>query len=63
MVYIKSVDQCVDGFKDTYETDIDCGGVCAATRKCPLNSGCANDGDCLTGACSINNTCAGKQLR
>ena len=53
----------MDGFEDTYETDIDCGGVCAALRKCPLNSGCANDRDCVTGTCSINNICAGKQLR
>ena len=63
MVFIKSADQCSDGSKDNSETDIDCGGTCAPSKKCPLNSGCVIDGDCVTGACSINKTCAGKQLR
>ena len=63
MVYLKSADQCSDGSKDNAETDIDCGGTCAPSKKCLLNGGCTVDGDCVTDACSINKTCAGKQLR
>ena len=63
MVYIKSADQCSDGSKDNGETDIDCGGTCAPSKKCPVNGGCANDGDCVTGACGKCGICAGKQER
>ena len=49
--------------KDANEADVDCGGACAPSKKCAVNDGCVNDGDCITGACSNNNTCAGRQLR
>ena len=48
--------------KDIDETDVDCGGACAPSKKCVLNNGCVMDTDCTTDACSINRTCAGKQL-
>ena len=56
-------DRCSNGYKDAGETGIDCGGVCAPSKKCSVNGGCANDGDCTSGACSATGTCAGKRLR
>ena len=45
---------CTDGFQNTDETDIDCGGPdCPA---CPDGSGCAVETDCVSGVCTAG-TC------
>ncbi len=42
---------CVNGAKDFYETDIDCGGsVCAA--RCAKGQKCGGGSDCTSGTCS-----------
>ena len=38
-------DMCADGFKNGEETDMDCGGKCAA--KCAMMKGCKKSGDCV----------------
>jgi RHS repeat-associated protein len=45
---------CADGIRDANETDVDCGGTCAA---CPTGSGCTVDADC--GADSVCGTSNG----
>ncbi|MBK8253070.1 MAG: hypothetical protein IPK82_10415 [Polyangiaceae bacterium] len=46
---------CEDGKKNGDETDIDCGGSCAATcttgMNCSANSDCANGLPCVNGVC------------
>lgn len=47
---------CTDGFKNGAETDIDCGGTCAA--KCADNKTCSIAADCVSGVCnSTAKTC------
>jgi plastocyanin len=41
---------CTDGAKNGGETDVDCGGACAA--KCGVGKGCASGADCSGGICS-----------
>lgn len=41
---------CTDGFTDGTETDVDCGGSCAA--DCALNKTCSTNGDCQTSFCT-----------
>ena len=42
---------CVNGAKDFYETDVDCGGtVCAA--RCVKGQKCGSGADCVSGTCS-----------
>lgn len=43
---------CEDQIKNNDETDIDCGGSCAAT--CAEGQGCNVDGDCTSGNCGLN---------
>ncbi|MEZ4438072.1 MAG: hypothetical protein R3B72_03240 [Polyangiaceae bacterium] len=43
---------CVDGVKNNDETDIDCGGSCAAT--CAEGQGCNVNADCTSGNCGLN---------
>jgi hypothetical protein len=50
MTHVCAATTCSDGSKDGNESDVDCGGTCAA--KCAQGSGCAAAGDCATGACN-----------
>jgi hypothetical protein len=43
---------CEDGAKNNDETDVDCGGSCAAT--CAEGQGCNDNDDCTSGACVLN---------
>ncbi|MEM9691531.1 MAG: hypothetical protein AAGA56_03225, partial [Myxococcota bacterium] len=43
---------CVDGEKNNDETDVDCGGSCAAT--CADGQSCAVDADCSSNNCGLN---------
>jgi hypothetical protein len=43
-----SSDSCIDGIRDTDETDIDCGGHC---RGCEINQACLVDHDCYSSSC------------
>ncbi len=38
---------CFNGFKDSFETDVDCGGPCSI--KCGYNRGCDDSNDCAEG--------------
>jgi hypothetical protein len=42
---------CVDGVQDGTETDVDCGGTCAA--KCGTDQKCLRDEDCQSGSCQF----------
>jgi len=42
---------CYDTVKNPDETDIDCGGVCRAVRKCEVGKSCLVDADCVQGKC------------
>ncbi|CAF0934760.1 unnamed protein product, partial [Adineta ricciae] len=46
--------QCKNLVMDSGETGIDCGGVCAAGRKCRNYAGCAKDSDCASSYCASN---------
>ena len=46
---------CDDGFKNNDETDIDCGGTCAA--KCEIDKKCITNNDCQSSYC-VNAICA-----
>jgi hypothetical protein len=43
---------CFNGLQDGTETDIDCGGSCAA--DCAFRQGCSVDGDCQSNLCVAN---------
>lgn len=45
--------RCTDGIRNGTETDVDCGGSCAA---CAAGRSCSQNSDCSTGSCS-GNTC------
>ncbi|MBI5542638.1 MAG: chitobiase/beta-hexosaminidase C-terminal domain-containing protein, partial [Deltaproteobacteria bacterium] len=45
---------CTDGFKNAYETDVDCGGSCPT--QCPDGQACLVAGDCEHGFCG-SGTC------
>jgi hypothetical protein len=47
---------CSDGLKNQSETDIDCGGTCAA-QPCAVGKGCAVATDCITNRCGVTNLC------
>jgi hypothetical protein len=47
---------CTDGVHDAGEAGIDCGGVCPAACPFASTSVCAQDSDCLSGACT-NQVC------
>lgn len=50
------IDTCADGLRGDGETDVDCGGVCAA--KCAFGKGCAADADCASKVCNTTaNVC------
>lgn len=50
---------CHNGVMDTGETDVDCGGACAAGGAlCARGKRCGVDGDCATGAC-VDSVCCG----
>ena len=42
-------DECHDRVRDGGESDVDCGGPCAA--KCPAGRGCGGPSDCQTAGC------------
>jgi hypothetical protein len=42
---------CVDGVQDGTETDVDCGGTCAA--KCAADQKCLRNEDCQSGSCQF----------
>src|SRR2546430_473031 len=42
---------CGDGMKDGDETDVDCGGSCAA---CDIGKACSNGTDCKSAVCTMN---------
>ncbi len=47
---------CTDGVQNNDETDIDCGGTCAAMdplKKCPDPKKCLEPKDCLSGVCQV----------
>jgi hypothetical protein len=46
---------CTDGTLDYDETDVDCGGKCAA---CVGGKQCALDSDCVSELCQLDGTCA-----
>src|SRR5207247_5345292 len=46
--------RCDDGFRDGDETDVDCGGTCAA---CADGLGCLHGGDCRSRSC-VAGACA-----
>ncbi len=48
-----SMASCDDSVQNQDETDVDCGGSCP---PCTVGSGCSDDDDCDSGACS-NGTC------
>jgi hypothetical protein len=51
---------CSDGMKDQSETDVDCGGICAAKNppsKCADNKTCSVAGDCNGNDCTAANKC------
>ena len=43
---------CSDGFQDTDETDVDCGGMVCA-KRCELNQRCLVGSDCTTKNCNM----------
>ncbi len=43
---------CTDGKQNGDETDVDCGGSCAPTRRCGDTLGCNVANDCQSGVCS-----------
>ena len=47
------VDTCFDGLRSGDETDVDCGGSCAA--NCVSGQDCADGGDCESGLCNVDN--------
>ncbi|MBM4397099.1 MAG: hypothetical protein FJ087_15590, partial [Deltaproteobacteria bacterium] len=46
---------CLDEFKDGDETDVDCGGSCAA--DCANGLSCATGADCVSAVCSVGSKC------
>ncbi|MFM2153023.1 MAG: hypothetical protein RL199_1458, partial [Pseudomonadota bacterium] len=50
---------CDDGLADGSETDVDCGGTCAAAgRRCGGSKKCVRGADCASGVCTAAGTCA-----
>ena len=49
-------DTCFDGVASGDETDVDCGGSCAA--GCGLDQSCNVNGDCASNDCRVDNTCS-----
>ncbi|MDD3263766.1 MAG: hypothetical protein PHT94_02625 [Candidatus Nanoarchaeia archaeon] len=47
---ICKIPTCDDGFKNQYESDVDCGG--SSCEKCDVGLYCSKDSDCQTGVCS-----------
>jgi hypothetical protein len=48
---------CRDCTKNGLETDVDCGGT-EECQLCRVGQGCASDGDCLSGVCTMDGKCA-----
>jgi len=51
---------CTDAVSNGTETDVDCGGTCAAAptgRKCADGKKCGGGGDCASGVCGATGTC------
>src|SRR4051794_35434171 len=57
---LKETARCDDGVADGKETDVDCGGPCAA--KCAVDKGCAKDADCSSDVC-IDGLCMAQASR
>ena len=49
------VPTCTDGAKNGGETDVDCGGTCAA--RCAVGKACAVSADCTSGTCGATKPC------
>ena len=49
-----ATDACANGVKDADESDVDCGGSCAA---CALGRACTQDVDCASGLCGAGYIC------
>src|SRR5262245_17682923 len=45
------VPACNDMMKNGTETDVDCGGMCAGTKKCADGKGCLVGSECTRGVC------------
>jgi uncharacterized delta-60 repeat protein len=50
-----AVDLCTNGTQDGTESDVDCGGMCAA--KCAPSARCSSASDCSSGLCSVAGRC------
>ena len=50
-----AVATCIDGMKNGSETDIDCGGSCAA--NCGSGKQCIVNSDCQSGLCKATGFC------
>ncbi|HYQ46509.1 MAG TPA: hypothetical protein VER11_31285 [Polyangiaceae bacterium] len=48
---------CSDQTKNQNESDVDCGGVCSATKPCPPSAHCNSPGDCGSWICSSAGKC------
>lgn len=46
---VDECDPCTNNVRDGSESDVDCGGTCAA---CEIGQGCGADSDCLSGLCT-----------
>ena len=55
-----SAGPCFNEIKDDFETDVDCGGICAdlKDRQCNRNRGCIENSDCTSNSCGIDGKCA-----
>jgi hypothetical protein len=48
---------CSDQLENQDESDIDCGGVCSASKRCPLDARCNTESDCQSWICSATGKC------
>ncbi|MBI3178717.1 MAG: DUF1566 domain-containing protein, partial [Deltaproteobacteria bacterium] len=48
---------CQDNHIDPGEADVDCGGICQASKTCALAQACKEGGDCGSGICSVGGLC------
>jgi hypothetical protein len=53
---------CADGALSPGETDVDCGGDCAAFKACDVGESCVVGADCVTHMCS-GTTCASPSVK
>jgi len=48
---------CSDQLKNQDESDVDCGGVCGASKPCAVGAHCNTPADCASGLCSSAGKC------